>query len=181
MTGKHSSPKPPGEVVSPPPPTPGEDVNVALITRFGVGLLVLLVLVTALLIVFMRALAGREKRADAPVPALAQHEPGRAPAGVRLQEEPFGDLEKRRRLDAQRLESDYSWTDEKEGRVRIPIDVAMRLLVRRGLPVRGAVTPSPEPTERPTPSPRATRKPRPKPRATATLAASAAPPAEPQP
>ena len=40
----------------------------------------------------------------------------------------------------------YEWIDKNAGTVRIPIDRAKDLLIERGLPVRGAVTPAPPAT-----------------------------------
>jgi hypothetical protein len=163
---------PPGEVVKTPPTTPGEDVNIGIIVRFGIGLALVVVLVAALLVVFMHLLRKHEASEDPIVPPLAQHELGRAPAGVRLQEHPFRDLEQLRTEEAARLD-EYAWVDPKAGVVRIPIDLAMQRLVSRGLPVRGAASAAPAavPTGAgPVAAAKATPAASPKPRAARTAA-----------
>lgn len=50
------------------------------------------------------------------------------------------------RLREERILSTYGWTDETAGTVRIPIDRAVELLLKRGLPVRrGGEVPSAPP------------------------------------
>jgi hypothetical protein len=171
-------PLPPGEVLEPPPPTPGEDVNIGLITRFGVGLVVMCLAVSGLLWLFASKLARDAAGKDPAIPALARHAPRRTPEGVRLQQLPFADIERQRREESEILDT-YGWVDEKSGVVRIPIEQAMRLLARRGLPVRSEVAAaSPGPTEAPTPSPTAVpARPRPRPRPSPSTTAPAADPA----
>jgi hypothetical protein len=62
---------------------------------------------------------------------------------------PVTDMEDMRRSEDQILHN-YSWADQQTGRVRLPIDVAMKLAVQRGFPVQGqpqAAAPVPGPTE----------------------------------
>ncbi len=58
-------------------------------------------------------------------------------AEPRLQSDPAADL---RRLLAEEDEnlSSYAWVDRSRGAIRLPIERAMALLLRRGLPVRAA-------------------------------------------
>jgi hypothetical protein len=49
-------------------------------------------------------------------------------------------LENLRKDEDEKL-STYGWVDKNAGRVRIPIDRAMDLVVQRGLPVRAAAAP----------------------------------------
>jgi hypothetical protein len=189
MTKHERDPKKLGDVISPPPPTEGEDVNVRLIARFGLGLLAVATLVSALLFVYVETLARYEAKNDPPVPALQR--PGRETdvdvfgakanlpdGGVRLQTEPFGDYETLREQE-ERVLGDYGWVDEKAGVVRLPIARAMELVVQRGLPVRvaGASVTSASPVPvRPTAGPTATKTRRPvRPRASAAAPAAPAP------
>jgi hypothetical protein len=57
------------------------------------------------------------------------------PPAPRLQTQPREDL-KRMRQDEDRLLSGYGWADPNAGRVRLPIDRAMQLLLEQGLPTR---------------------------------------------
>jgi hypothetical protein len=54
---------------------------------------------------------------------------------VRLQEQPFRDIEDLRKAETEQLES-YGMVDEASGTVHIRIEDAMALVVQRGLPVR---------------------------------------------
>jgi protein SCO1 len=191
----HGGPdKPPGEVVRPPSATPGEDVNLRAIVRFGVGLALATVCVTAFLLVYMQILsrraAAREQASAVPAQEWEREDDQgtalRKPeGGVSLQRQPFRDIEELRRHEAERL-SKYAWIDESTGTVRIPIEAAMRMVVRRGLPVRASsplAAPAPPPAmggavptpPAATPSPKPRRRPRPRP-AAGTEAPAAAPP-----
>jgi hypothetical protein len=65
----------------------------------------------------------------------------------RLQIDVARDLVEMRAQEDAILQS-YDWSDRRNGVIRIPIDVAMRLTVERGLPVRKNAAPS---TPKPTP------------------------------
>jgi hypothetical protein len=176
--------KPPGEVVTPPAPTPGEDVDLRHIVRFGVGLTVVVAVVAGLLYVMMRHLAHQYAAADPKGPTP----PGQAravekeynddnlsvPDGpVQLQRRPFDDIDALRERE-EKLLSSYGWVDQKGDVVRLPIELAMRLTVQRGLPTRSttgaAPAPSAAPTAAPTAAPAATPRPtrRPAPRVSPT-------------
>jgi hypothetical protein len=57
------------------------------------------------------------------------------PPGPRLQAAPERDLQELREANEVILDT-YGWVDQEDGRVRIPIDQAMDLLLEEGLPVR---------------------------------------------
>jgi hypothetical protein len=90
-------------------------------------------LVAAGLVYLTLGMVAVEEAADPPRAPLAQ-EPGRLPAEPRLQTQPFVDVETLRAEERELLTS-YGWVDEKAGVVRIPIEQAKELLLRRGLPV----------------------------------------------
>jgi hypothetical protein len=56
-----------------------------------------------------------------------------APPEPRLQPDPVHDVERMRAAEEQRLHS-YGWVDKEKGVAHIPIEQAMELVVRRGLP-----------------------------------------------
>ena len=56
------------------------------------------------------------------------------PAGVQLQVHPRRDLEEFEARQKAALES-YAWVDRSAGTVRVPIELAMQLLLKKGLPV----------------------------------------------
>jgi hypothetical protein len=82
-------------------------------------------------------------------PGAGVGSPAQTPAALPRQEPtpplsgtPWTDLAALRRVEAQRLSS-HGWVDRQRGIARIPIDEAMDLLARRGLPSRPAPVPSP--------------------------------------
>ena len=61
------------------------------------------------------------------------------PAGPQLQVNPRQDLLKFREQQERSLES-YSWENKEDGTVRVPIERAMDMLLKQGLPVAPSVT-----------------------------------------
>jgi hypothetical protein len=68
---------------------------------------------------------------------LASVGPAPLPPAPMLQVKPREEL-KELRAEEDRILSSYGWVDPANGIVRIPIDRAMKLVLERGLPVRGA-------------------------------------------
>jgi hypothetical protein len=121
----------------------GRDANVRWIVRLGLGLAVLTLLVVLGMRLLFDFFVSREKARDLPPPPLAG---SRAPyTGPRLQVAPAVELGEMRAAEEAILES-YGWVDRDAGRVRIPIERAMDLIVERRLPAREA---SPQGSERP--------------------------------
>ncbi len=116
-------------------PRPGyetRDVNARAIYAFGITLA--LVLVATILVA--RGMFGYFSKTQPLGPPPTPFYTGRVlPPEPRLQPEPKLDL--RTMLDEQqKLLSSYGWSDQATGKVRIPIDRAMDLVLQRGLPVR---------------------------------------------
>ena len=111
------------------------DVSIASIFGFGVGLLTAAMIVHLLVFVLFRYFESRE---DARVPAeypLARSQEDLVPPEPRLQTNPRQDMSDLRAKEDEWLGS-YGWVDRNAGVVRIPIEVAMRLTLERGLPAR---------------------------------------------
>jgi hypothetical protein len=83
-----------------------------------------------------------------PAPASPFAGTRQLPSGPQLQVNPRQDLLRFRAEQEHSLES-YSWENRDDGTVRVPIERAMELLLRKGLPV--AVGASPPPAEKPVP------------------------------
>jgi hypothetical protein len=112
------------------------DVNTRVILYF-VGVL-FLVLVGTLL--SMRGLFGYFSATQKLGPAVSPFDQSRTlPPGPRLQVEPVADLDQVRQ-DQNELLNSYGWADKANGRVRVPIDRAMDMLIERKLPVRQSAT-----------------------------------------
>lgn len=77
--------------------------------------------------------AAREARLQAPRTTLVPTERNPLPPEPRLQASPVLDLAAMRAQERATLDA-YGWVDRKAGKVRIPVDRAMDLVARRGLP-----------------------------------------------
>ena len=108
------------------------DVDVRAAAIFGVTLFAVLVVV----VFAMRGLFGYFENTQQLGPETTPFKASRElPPAPRLQVDPKQDLARTREEQQQLLES-YGWADQGTGKVRIPIDRAMDLLLQRGLPVR---------------------------------------------
>jgi len=113
------------------------DVNVIAVTRFGIALVLLCVLAFALLLGLYRYFMSREAAEQPPVRPGVTLPATRVPPEPRLQTTPVADLRAVHAAEDQILEG-YAWVDPDQGIVRIPIDKAIDLLARQGLPARPA-------------------------------------------
>jgi hypothetical protein len=112
------------------------DVNIRAIFGFGGGLMAVAFVVLLLIYVLFGFFDGRERLtgpAEYPLAAEANKEPPEP----RLQTNPREDLAEMRAREDEILTT-YGWVDKNAGVVRIPIEVAMKLVLERGLPARSA-------------------------------------------
>jgi hypothetical protein len=110
------------------------DVNTRTILIF-VGALFLVLVVT---FVSMRGLFGYFSATQNLGPGASPFDNSRAlPPAPRLQVDPAVDLDQVRQSQNEMLNS-YGWADKATGKVRVPIDRAMDMLIERKLPVRQA-------------------------------------------
>ena len=124
-------------MTTPTPPSgdtkPYEERDVALrpIVVSAIILLAVLVGTFAMLRLLDAGLRGREAARSAPASPLAGSYARQEPPAPRLQESPRGDLAALRAREAALLEG-YGWVDRRNGRVRIPVERAMALLLAEG-------------------------------------------------
>jgi hypothetical protein len=109
-------------------------VNVRGVLLFGAGLAVTAVIIHVLVWLLFVYFSGRESAQVAPVYPLAVGEE-QLPPEPRLQTNPREDLRVLRAHEDELLTT-YGWVDKPAGVVRIPIEEAMKLVVKRGLPSR---------------------------------------------
>jgi hypothetical protein len=108
------------------------DVNTRTILLF-VAVLFVVLLVT---FISMRGLFGYFSQTQNLGPGASPFDNSRAlPPTPRLQSEPAADLEQMRQAQQEILNS-YGWADKATGKVRVPIDRAMDMLMERKLPAR---------------------------------------------
>ena len=105
------------------------DINVRSIFKFTIALIAVAVIVQVLMWAMFQQLDQRQARRDPQLSPLAP-KTRRLPEEPRLQRTPAADLRVIRKLEHDTLYS-YGWIDEKNGVVRIPIDVAIKLITER--------------------------------------------------
>lgn len=123
-------------------PVEGDGIQYSGIGWFTVVLAVTTLVCMGLMWGMFELMANRAAALDAPRPAVARPV-GTMPAQPNLLLDEPMNLEQFRASETLRLTT-YGWIDENGGRVRLPIDRAMDLLLERGLPVRGAQTQDPQ-------------------------------------
>lgn len=109
------------------------DVNVRGVFGFALGLAITTILAGLVTWGVLSYLDRRESVTTTDFP-LAVGET-RRPPGPRLQVEPRAEM-RAFALEDEAALSTYGWVDRDLGLVRVPIDVAMRLTLERGLPAR---------------------------------------------
>jgi hypothetical protein len=116
------------------------DVRIRPLLVFAAGLTVVGVVVYLVIFVMIRLFSGQAAKEDALLAPSSLAQPAapgeeRLPPEPRIQVNPAGDLKMLRdREDA--ILTTYGWVDRTAGVVRVPVDVAMKLVLEEGLPVR---------------------------------------------
>jgi hypothetical protein len=113
------------------------DVNVRAILGFGGGLLAIGVAIQLMMWLLFNFYTKEAALAPRTFPLSAEHQQ-QLPPEPRLQVHPQEDLQRLRAQEDAMLHG-YSWVDKGSGLARIPIEDAMKIVVQRGLPARGAV------------------------------------------
>ena len=111
------------------------DASVGAVFAFGVGLMIMGVVILFLVWLLFGYLKGPDAGSGAREFPLALEQQNRLPPEPRLQRNPRQDLIDMRAKEDTKLNT-YGWVDKPGGVVRIPISEAMRLTVERGLPSR---------------------------------------------
>jgi len=111
------------------------DVNVRAVTKFGIGLVGGLVLVAFLMWFLFDRFVARQMPSSRELEPMAAINPRKEPPEPRLQKDPTMDLKELRAGEDAILHS-YGWIDPDKGIVRIPVERAMDLVAKEGLPSR---------------------------------------------
>jgi len=109
------------------------DLNPRFIAMFGIGLVVAVAVAVIVTSLFMRYRAFQHARQETPVPRLARER--EITPEPRLQVDAPKELRQMRAAEDAALSS-YGWVDKDAGIVKIPVDRAMEILAKKGLPAR---------------------------------------------
>ena len=113
------------------------DVNVRAVSKFVVGLTLGMFAAALLMWLLFDRYASKEARTSRGFEPMAASDPRKGPPEPRLQKAPVMDLKEFRAGEEQILNS-YGWVDPDKGVVRIPVERAMELVAKEGLPARSA-------------------------------------------
>ena len=116
------------------------DVKLRPLIVFAAGITVMGVASYLVIFVLFRLFSGQAATQDAQLAPASLAQPAapgeeRLPPEPRIQANPAGDLKMLRDQEDAILKT-YGWVDRPAGVVRVPIDVAMKLVLEQGLPVR---------------------------------------------
>lgn len=125
----------------------GTELNLRPIFGFGIGLIVMAVVIHFVLGLFMKQFEVASKRAKELRPVLYDDERGQYPGPVN-QVHPRLDLQTHR-ANEKKLIGEYGWSDEKSDRALVPIDRALDILAEKGLPKVKNIPPHGAKTEKP--------------------------------
>ncbi len=113
-------------------PTKRNRLKVRGLVWFATGLVVVTVLVLGAMALVMRGLTPEERDLEALAPPRFAGDTGEYPA-PRIQADPAVELDEMKAEDLGRLNT-YGWIDRKTGIAHIPVDRAIDILAKKGLP-----------------------------------------------
>ncbi len=105
------------------------DVNVGAIIRYGVGLLVVALVAHVFLWWLFGVYERQNQRAQTQAYPMAAGQQNRLPPSPRFQENPQQELQELRAKQKALLEG-YGWVNKEAGIARIPIEDAMKIVIR---------------------------------------------------
>ena len=109
------------------------DLRPGYIALFGIALTAVIVVAAVITSLLIHFKAAEQSRQETPVPRLAGER--EATPGPRLQVDANKELRQMRAAEDAALNS-YGWVDKSSGSVRIPIERAIEILAKQGLPAR---------------------------------------------
>jgi len=120
---------------------PGHEVNVVVVRRlvqFAMALVVMVILVATVLGLVMRGISREERQTRSVTPPRFADDSGPF-IGPALEPNPAADLARLKEEELSRLNG-YGWVDRNTGVAHIPIERAIDILARSGLPSPAAGT-----------------------------------------
>jgi hypothetical protein len=120
-----------------------DDVNAWAVGKFAIALIIIVALSMVLLIGLFKYF----QTSDQANPVVETKDPNQFFPEPRLERTPVPDL-RSIRAEEDKVLSGYGWVDPQRGLVRIPIDVAIDALAKKGLPYRqNTASPSRDPAD----------------------------------
>jgi len=111
------------------------DLNIRAVTKFGLSVAALVIGALFLMWLLFNRFTARETRESPRPEAMASSNPRKEPPEPRLQPAPVTDLKGVQAAEDLVFHS-YGWVDPDKGVVRIPVERAMELVAKEGLPSR---------------------------------------------
>jgi len=115
--------------------TENRDINARAVVKVGLGIVAGVIFSALLMWLLFDQFAGRETRRSPQPEPMAASNPRKEPPEPRLQPSPVMDLQTFRAGEEVVLKS-YGWVDPEKGIVRIPVERALELVAKEGLPSR---------------------------------------------
>jgi hypothetical protein len=113
----------------------------------GVGLVIVAIVSSLLMWWLLRGFASYDEKRDVRLTPIETASPQQPPPEPRLQISPNEEMRLMRERESHDLEH-AGWVDRRQGIVRVPIDVAMEVIVSRGVSAaRSASPPAPSPPQ----------------------------------
>ncbi len=116
------------------------DVNARAVTATGLAIFGLVLSSVFGMWFLFHFLSEREAGRSAPPPAIVRQEGPRLPPEPRLQAAPVADFKAIQAAERKLMDS-YAWIDPDHGIVRIPVERALEVVARKGLPVSSGPQP----------------------------------------
>jgi hypothetical protein len=113
------------------------DISVRAVGKYGLWILLGAIVSLGLMWLLYGGLEAREERREVPPPPMTKANPRTQPPEPRLESDPVQSLAEYRAAEQSRITT-YGWVDAEKGIVRLPIDRAMELVAKEGLPSREA-------------------------------------------
>lgn len=117
------------------------DINVRGVIGSGVALVAVALVVSLLMWWLLRGFSSFDEKRDVRLTPIETASPQQPPPEPRLQISPNDDMRKMREDEDRALEQ-AAWVDRQQGTVRLPIDLAMEVMISKGLPPVHSASPS---------------------------------------
>ncbi len=117
------------------------EINVRAIVWTGLGLVIVALAAHVLMWLLLRGFSRFDEKRDVPLSPIEAASPQQDPPEPRLEDNPNSALQALSEDEQRRLDH-AEWVDRRQGIVRVPIDVAIDVIVARGISASQPASPS---------------------------------------